>query len=401
MIVTPATKATDIGKRLLSLINDCHSFRWVTAWANETSVLDVAIKSNKMISLVIGTHQYFTPPDVLDRCLSIKSVKVMLPKGPLFHPKLYAFDLGDRTEIFIGSSNLTHGGLQGNIECGVFLNGESDNPSLKNLVNHITNLWEDAQILNGDFMRSYKANYRRVRNALKELDTFVEIAKPKETIRSANNITPYEMDWQKFVKLVKADPTHGIEERLEVLSQARQLFAKKHSFADLSDTERKCIAGILKPDTLNDVHWGFFGQMSAFGSYNPLIKEHKQLFSKALDHIPIQGIVLHEHYQAYLAAFKKIPSASKTWIGMGTRLLAMKRPDYFVCIDNANRNGVCGSFSSAPTTTNLDNYWTRIIAPMMMTPWWQSEMPGDTLEQKIWMGRAAMLDAIYYDPDKR
>jgi len=77
----------------------------------------------------------------------------------------------------------------------------------------------------------------------------------------------------------------------------------------------------------------------------------------------------------------------------------MKRPDHFVCIDKANRDGLCDYFSTAHFTTNLDNYWDRIIAPMMQTPWWQAEMPNEEVEQKIWM--AAMLDAIYYDPMKR
>jgi hypothetical protein len=38
---------------------------------------------------------------------------------------------------------------------------------------------------------------------------------------------------------------------------------------------------------------------------------------------------------------------------------------------------------------------------MEVMPWWQSEIPEDEVEQKIWMGRAAMLDAVYYDPTQR
>jgi HKD family nuclease len=399
--VTPVTKAADVRKRLLMLIDECQSFQWATAWASESEVLDAALESNKMTSMVIGTHQYFTAPEVLDKCSGICKVRVMHPKGPMFHPKLYAFNLGNRVEVFVGSSNLTMGGLAKNIECGVFLNDELHSHPLQDLTAHVQALWKNAKELDDDFIASYKANYRRVRNAKKELEDFVEIKKPKRSDRSANDIDPQEMDWSTFLELVNADTTHGSNERLKVLSQARQLFAKTLSFADLDEVERKCIAGILKPATRNGVDWGFFGQMSAFGSYSPILQTHARLFSIALDHIPLQGEVRREHYDAYLTAFKKIPGASETWTGMGTRLLAMKRPDYFVCIDNANRDGLCNYFSSAPTTTNLDNYWNRIIAPMMITPWWQSDMPDDKLEQAIWMGRAAMLDAIYYDPKRR
>ncbi|MNP75524.1 hypothetical protein D3C76_1725920 [compost metagenome] len=80
----------------------------------------------------------------------------------------------------------------------------------------------------------------------------------------------------------------------------------------------------------------------------------------------------------------------------------MKRPDYFVCICNPNRRQLADVFSTSYSTFTLDNYWERIIEPMQLMPWWQQEMPGDDdVEQWIWNGRAAMLDAIYYDPAPR
>lgn len=401
MEVTPATTAAAVRKRLLRLIEDCGSFRWATAWAGESDVLDAALASDKMALMVIGTHQYFTSPGVLDRCLDIPEVRVMPPKGPMFHPKLYAFDLGKRLEVFVGSSNLTQGGLAGNIECGVFLSDASDCPSLRKLAAHVEALWVGAEKLTADFIASYKANHRRVRDAKRELDEYIEIKKPKKSGRSANDIAPQAMDWPTFVGRVKADKTHGLDERLEVLSRARQLFARGLPFAELGEVERKCLAGILKPSVHNGVDWGFFGQMSAYGRYSPILQRHAKRFSDALDPIPLQGTVKRRHYDAYLAAFKKIPGASATWAGMGTRLLTMKRPDHFVCIDNANRNGLCRYFGVAPTTTDLDNYWDRIVAPMALMPWWQADMPDDALERDIWMGRAAMLDAIYYDPSGR
>ena len=401
MKVVPVTNANDVRTRLLSLIEECQSLQWVTAWASDTDVLDAAIASSKMTHLVIGTHQYFTAPEVLDKCLGINAVKVMHPKGPLFHPKLYAFNLKERTEVFIGSSNLTNGGLERNIETGVFIAAEPNNPALQELTSHVTDLWGRAEKLDPGFIASYKANHRRVRNAKKELDEYVEVKTPVTSNRSANDVDPNEMDWSTFVALVGTDQTHGLHQRLEVLSQARQLFARALSFANLNDVEQRCIAGMIKPSTLNGIDWGLFGRMSAFGRYSPTLQQHAQQFSRALGHIPLQGEIRRENYDAYLTEFKQIPGASESWIGMGTRLLAMKRPDYFVCIDNANKFGLCDYFSVPPTTMSLDNYWDRIIAPMTTMPWWQAEMPDNNLEQAIWMGRAAMLDAIYYDPENR
>lgn len=401
MNVTPVTEAADVRKRLLKLIKECKSFRWATAWAGESDVFDAAIASNKMSHIVIGTHQYFTAPAVLDKCLGIRKIKVMPPKGRMFHPKVYAFDLGGRVEIFVGSSNLTMGGLARNIECGVFLNDESSSESLQDLLLHVAALWGKATELDADFIASYKANYRRVKLAKEALEDFIEIKKPTRPSRTGNKIPPQEMDWPTFLVLVKGDKTHGLDQRLRVLFAARQIFSRTRTFGDLEEVEQKCIAGILKPSKRNDVDWAFFGQMSAFGRFSPSLQTNAKLFSKALDCIPLQGNITREHYDAYLSSFKKIPGASETWTGMGTRLIAMKRPDYFVCLDNANRNELCSRFGVAPTTTNLDNYWDRIISPMMMAPWWGSDMPINNTDQEIWMGRAAMLDAIYYDPKKR
>ncbi|WP_395116041.1 hypothetical protein ACFCQI_09420 [Rhodanobacter sp. FW102-FHT14D06] len=81
MKITPVTTAAAVRKRLLKLIDECKSFHWATAWASESDVLDAALASDKMTFMVIGTHQYFTAPEVLDQCLDIHEVRVMHPNG--------------------------------------------------------------------------------------------------------------------------------------------------------------------------------------------------------------------------------------------------------------------------------------------------------------------------------
>jgi HKD family nuclease len=387
-------------KRLLNLIEKCKSFKLATAWATDAYFIEKAITSGRMTHFVLGTNMYVTSPDVIERCFEVPEAKVMYPNDkPMFHPKLYAFDLGDKLEVYVGSSNLTNGGLKRNIECGVFLRNDKSSASLETFMDHIDVLWKGAKEIDEDFVASYRANYRSMKDAKAKLKEFVRLKRPTKKGRSANDINPQEMDWATFVQLTKNDQFHSVDKRLNVLKHARQLFASGLAFSEMEEIDRRCIAGLIKPPTRFEVNWGFFGQMSAFGQYSPIMHKHYKLFSKALDHIPLNAPVKRHHYESYVEAFKKVPGASKTWEGMGTRLLAMKRPDYFVCIDNENREGLCDNFGCAPTTTNLDNYWDRIIAPMCQTPWWQTDQPKDALEREIWMGRAAMLDAIYYNPD--
>ena len=77
----------------------------------------------------------------------------------------------------------------------------------------------------------------------------------------------------------------------------------------------------------------------------------------------------------------------------------MKRPDQFICLNGANKAGICADFGQPATTTTLDNYWERIIEPMRETLWWQAERPSHSpLEVRMWDARAAMFDVLHYEP---
>lgn len=123
--------------------------------------------------------------------------------------------------------------------------------------------------------------------------------------------------------------------------------------------------------------------------------------ASAMAAIPAEGGVGYEDYERFvkrfMAAFDKKLRAGGG-IGTGTRLLAMKRPDQFVGLNDANKKGVCAHFGQAVNTTTLDNYWERIIEPMRLSAWWQAKEPSSKQEQRIWRCRAAMLDAIHYVP---
>jgi len=410
MKVRVETEPKRVSKRLLALLDTCKSFSWASAWATDNEVVKAALKARKkMAHLVIGTHRYITDPVVLDQCLGIEHVKVLPPIGRLFHPKVYMFDLDNRLEVYVGSSNLTGAGLSTNAECGVFLNAEHDDPKLLQFMAYIQKCWDGADILDAEFITSYKANRKRVEYAQEELKKFTPVKPPRRTKHTANDIAPQDMDWSEFVRRVKSDKMHSLKDRLRMLELARKLTTQR--FDRLIEVERKCVAG-LRPEAGGDagilqsaerdgVEWGWFGQMSANGKYNDVLRNNYRIISKAMEHIPSAGPVTKRDYDAYLKTFKTIPSASKTWLGMGTRLIAMRRPDQFVCIDGPNKKGVCGYLGAPYTSTNLDNYWENIIEQVRLTPWFLQEVPNKKLERQIWECRTALLDAIYYDPTPR
>lgn len=402
MKIEPVVTSGAARERLLRLIASCDSFSLASAWVTGSDVFDAAIAArSKLRHFVIGTHGYFTCADCLEACVPLAQAKVVKPVGRMFHPKVYAFEMDRGLVVYVGSSNFTQAGLAKNVECGVFLTGQDGHEKLHSFVAFIAAQWDAAERLDADFVATYRANQARVKDAQDELEKFIEIPKPRRTSKSANDVDPSEMDWTRFMMLVRAEKTHGgPEQRLKVLARARHLLSQGKSFARLPEFDRRCLAGIQKPSLQAGLDWGFFGQMSAHGSFSPILHNHVAKFSRALEHIPLVGTVREKHYEAYRDTLMSIPDAGD-WTGMGTRLLAMKRPDRFVCMNNANRSGLCDYFGVAPTTTNLDNYWWRIVAPMQMMPWWRAEMPSDVLGRQVWLGRAAMLDAIYYDSAKR
>ncbi len=66
--------------------------------------------------------------------------------------------------------------------------------------------------------------------------------------------------------------------------------------------------------------------------------------------------------------------------------------------DSANRRDLCDNLGVSPSTTNLENYWQRIIEPMHGDTWWRHPQPTNAADAEIWLGGAALLDAIYYMP---
>ncbi len=173
----------------------------------------------------------------------------------------------------------------------------------------------------------------------------------------------------------------------------------------MSRNERRAIAGTYGPieKKLDDLDWNWFGTMFGQGDFKNLVNESPDGLSKALDHVTLDGDVTEEQFRAFAndfdAAFKG--KAHKGRIATASRLLAMKRPDLFAAVNEANRRGICAAFGVASSTLNLKNYWERIVVPTQLSPWWQHPRPRNALNARIWDNRAALLDCIYYHPNAK
>jgi hypothetical protein len=211
------------------------------------------------------------------------------------------------------------------------------------------------------------------------------------------NINAKTMSWQTFFDRVKADKYNSLDGRLQVLRCSALLFNKYTSLYRMCLEDRQKIGGFRK-DKATD--WFWFGRMPT-PKFKQQIKELP--ISTALDLIPLSGVIARPDYIAFidrwLAAFVD-ESGNGTGHGLATatRLLTMKRPDYFVCWNKKNCAGLSKDFGVGPLDRHdYNRYWDELVQRITDTSWWKSARPSPENERGVWDGRAAFLDSLYYD----
>jgi hypothetical protein len=173
----------------------------------------------------------------------------------------------------------------------------------------------------------------------------------------------------------------------------------------LSSDKWKAIAGVIgdrqkREAHLDDHDWGWFGSMKGMGDFANRVAAKDKWLAQAIDCIPRHGEVTETQYETFRRHFlRAFETSSHTGsVSTATRLLAMKRPDSFVCVSKPNKSGLASALAFSRTTLDLDNYWERVIEPIRVSPWYNAPRPSGE-DAELWDGRAAMLDAIYYQPN--
>ena len=140
--------------------------------------------------------------------------------------------------------------------------------------------------------------------------------------------------------------------------------------------------------------WAYFGSMKGAGMFKKHINDNSELISKALDQIPLNGQITKTNYDNFLKYFQmELPG---NYLATSTRLLAMKRPDIFICYDSKNNNRLCKDFGITRNRMNNERYWDEIILRIYDSDWWQRPAPKSDVEAKISLARSSFLDSLYY-----
>lgn len=386
--------------RLLVRLAEKHDqVAFAVAWASSGIKILEHIKNNKskIKHGVIGTHFYQTHPDVLDMFVGFNSVHFVLQPSGVFHPKAYCFWSKENWDLVIGSANMTKAAFGANQELSLHVSSndmdETDSLS-RETRDTIKAMWELGTVMDKQAAMTYRSMYKIQKPRADSLSGgYASNKKSKSPLKSAI----MSMEWDGYFARVKADEEHNVDGRCFILESANKEF-RKHSFASMNIDWRRAIAG-LNNDFLEQ-NWGWFGSMIGAGKFKNRINSNDIHLSNALDLISLNGAVTYQDYLTYIEEFKKAFPDGRDGVALASRLLALKRPDYFVCLNAKNMRALCKEFEIKNIyARDYERYWTELIARIVDSVWWNSPLPVTKLEGRVWRGRAAMLDAIFYDPD--
>jgi len=155
-----AASEYSVGKQLIKFFadKDFHTFTGISAFASQAGVnglskhIEVAKNHLNIITIVTGVDQKVTSQEALLALLDLNINAFVFfvppPKSgkPIFHPKIYLFEGKDKSELIIGSSNLTSNGLFTNVEASLLVsidnNVEADREIVEQLKDYFKGIFD-------------------------------------------------------------------------------------------------------------------------------------------------------------------------------------------------------------------------------------------------------------------
>ena len=381
--------------------------RIVTAWGTpDAPVLPSLDKphQNGKLELVVGLDFGGTHP----RFLRKFRVSLRVPDsagGSTFHPKAYLFVRNGTYDAIVGSSNLTRGGFDGNVELNLHLSGSTLDPTYRELSKYIQHQWDGAREVSEQDIDAYERGWRQFRR----LGPHVAPPRPASPVAHARPqivVDPkLDVGWTAFYNLLRqvdgskhyVFPRANGESYLDVIAYVERSFARNHSLASMSRDERSNVAG-----TNTHSKFGYFGTTHSVGTFTHAVLESPGLVDRALDLIPrgTNRQVTRTQFESFFAEFERFAKSlhrPRPSVGCASRLLAMKRPDNFLCVNGENRARLAKAFGfSDAELRTAAGYWS-LCEHVWALPWYKSPRPRDASQRSAWRARVALVDAFYYE----
>jgi len=127
---------SSVGNLLIKFFSqkDYQKFTGITAFTSQSAVTGLskyisdAKKHFQSITIITGIDKKGTSKEALEALMNLKIRSFIFynPSNSIFHPKIYLFEGIEKSEIIIGSSNLTAPGLFSNIETSLWISIENN-----------------------------------------------------------------------------------------------------------------------------------------------------------------------------------------------------------------------------------------------------------------------------------
>ncbi|MBZ9998534.1 MULTISPECIES: phospholipase D family protein [unclassified Mesorhizobium] len=386
------------------LITEHNEFHWAIAWGTSTSLTKKLLShSSKISAVTFGLAFAQTDPDLVDSLVGLDGCYVVTEfPGGTYHPKVYGFRSRRQAAAIVGSANFTRGGLGQNHEASVLITGSVDDKVLADVFSFTERSAKLGKSVTRELALRYRAGWKlTARKPRLPRNPINEVSLPNLKGLTSPLV---ELDWAGYVSAVRRSSYHDMDGSLELLRIAQTWLSAARSFHELSLLKRKALGGVIGQwekagDSELNRDWGWFGSMSGAGDFKNRLSENDRSLARAIDSIPQKGDVTKEQFKRFVRLFIKAFANSHRVGGVSTatRLLAMKRPDVFLCISNPNIDAAATEMGFAKSTLTLDNYWDRVVEVIRASDWYNTDKP-ETDEGQLWECRAAMLDAIFYRP---
>ncbi len=182
-IITNNVSELSIRDKIQEFLPKSNKVIIAVAFFNDSELIKQILESGSTVTLIVSLRpptNYYALKDVLH-----KDNLNTFYLGPEFHSKIYAFIDNKKAIIssIVGSSNLTSGGLDNNIETNVIL---QDINSLKQIDKLLQDIQDLSTILQPDTLDAYKERY----------DRFMKQNPPEKTPKAATKHKPGKQNFK-------------------------------------------------------------------------------------------------------------------------------------------------------------------------------------------------------------
>lgn len=391
MKTTVLTNADVLFERLEALFKWADSVDLCYAWACSTDgtsrhwkAMDLA----KVRRAVIGTSFARTEPAAIV-ALNEKTdrLKLIIKSDGTFHPKVILGCKGEQRRAIVGSANFTRAAFTTNTELSIEIDGTKADGQLGHIQEFINDRWEDGEILDENWLADYKVLWERERKR--------KVIVPGAPLE-ITSLTSLEMTWAEYVELIrkqegritknfKIKVTAAAGSYFSEIGSAAKMFRRAPHFSDLSLDDRTFLMG-------ERASTGLLGSMGGAGWAMELVQRYPEKIGQGLDQLPLDKPVTKELAEKVLKALTDLHGVS---VGVASRLMAIKRPDLFISVNNGSEPKL--SMARNGVRIKSTKHYMALLSSIWDTEWFRSPRPRDVNEAALWDWRVALLDASLYE----